>query len=406
MLHPGNKDGYLTSMKLIRIWHAGSFKPIMPNAAKSLSLFAGFALCAGIAHASNTDYVSNQSSSLSSTFAFTSFSTPGSSDAVTFDSGDVTTWSWTALNDSFTMNSSTFGSINLNKWNSTISLNSDGSANTNSNTITLTSSSAISTTNVALNIGNLNVSPSSGSAASFNLLNPLTITGALGTAAGASTTITVNDSGALNLIGSSNAGSTSTGKVNLTFQNNTSFTLGNNSAKTFGLLTINGNTSLTQDNNGAASSVNNPNNNSAFALTSSSQATFTGGLSIAAGDTLTIYGWQGTKLGGTSSGEQLLFGNTGLVTGQEVKDVVFDLSSNTAGPTGSTYDSTKGSQYDYGEWIVDPNNSGLDELVPYAAVPEPKTILAALVILGAVAYRERRRFSFVRSVFSKPENCL
>ena len=119
------------------------------------------------------------------------------------------------------------------------------------------------------------------------------------------------------------------------------------------------------------------------------------------GSPIVIYGWQGAELGDAGHGPQILWPAAGLVTGKEITDVVFDLSANKRGPTGSSYDPTGGPHDDYAEWIVDPKNSHLDELVPYAAVPEPTTILAALALLGAVAYGERRRLACLFARFSK-----
>jgi hypothetical protein len=118
--------------------------------------------------------------------------------------------------------------------------------------------------------------------------------------------------------------------------------------------------------------------------------TFTGALTIASGAELFIRGWQG-NLGMSGTQGQLFFANVGQSLGTELNSVVFELATNLAGPTATTYDPTDGANYDYGEWITDPNNTALDELVPYAAVPEPTTILAGLILVGVVARRERQR---------------
>ena len=373
-----------------------------------LAAALGLGLTLGVVKAQTSFDISNQSSDLDLATSWTPPESDGSTpppegdNGAVWDSNSVTTASSVPLIDSFTSSTGTLGSISLNKWNSTVMINSNGSTDTNSSAVTLIGNPSISTTAVGLDIGNLNIDPSSSGGSTFNLDNQLTITGALGTAQGSNTTVTVNDGGPLNLIGSSNAGSVAgtSGQVNLNFQNHSNVTLGNNTNKTFGELTINGNTSLTQDNVSAVS-ANNLNNESAFALTAKSQATFTGGLNITSGNTLTIYGWQGVALGGTSSDEQLLFNpvdaTTGLtnVLGVELTNVLFDLTTNEAGPTTSPYDPSAGAQYDYGEWIVDPNNSSLDELVPYAAVPEPASVFGALALLGLLVYRERRRFAFL-----------
>lgn len=407
----------MTPMKLIKPWHAGSFRSFMPTPTQYLAIALGLGISFGAAKAQTSFDVSNQSGNLGLSTSWTPAHSggqtppPSGNDGAVWDSNSVTTINQPLI-DSFTSGSGTLGSITLNKWVGTVLINTNGAAPNPTSLVTLVGNPAINTTSVGLDIGNLNIDPLVNSGATFNLDNQMTVTGALGTSIGNNTTITVNDGGPLNLIGQSNAGATNgatSGKVNLTFQNNSNLTLGNNSTKSFGELTINGNTSLTQDNFSAVSN-NNKNNNTDFAITTKTQATFTGGLNIEAGR-LTIYGWQGPALGATSSGEQLLFSNVDpntslpLVTGVALTDVIFDLATNQAGPTGSPFDPADGSQYDYGMWITDPSNSSLDELVPYACVPEPASILGALVLLGALVYRERRRLAAF-GFYSQPENCL
>jgi hypothetical protein len=389
-----------------------------------VSLSAGLALTLGTAAAQTFD-VNNTDTNLSDAGAWTPQNSngqnapPNASGGAVFDQNEATNPS--NLNFNFTTSSSTaWNSIETTTWTdltglpvaNTVFINSGLLAPSNSNVLTITgSSTGITTENAALTIGNLNVDPELGpianqSATTFDLQSALTITGALGTAKGNSTTVIVNDGGPLNLVGNSNSGSIKTnggqtsGNVNLSFQNNSAITLGGNQTQTFGQLTINGNTTLNED---FASSSTTAFNNQLYAISTKTQETFTGGLNITNG-TLTIYGWQGPQLGATSSGGQLLFDNAGntLALGTEVKNVIFDLASNQAGPTGSNYVSP-GSNLDYGEWIADPLNSSLDELVPYDCVPEPATVFAGVALLSALAWRERRRLA---DLFTPSQDCI
>jgi hypothetical protein len=384
-------------MKLTHSWHAGSFRLNMPST--FLTVIAALTLTVGVAQAQSAFDISNQDSVLTNSDAWTpsNGAPPGTHDTATWDSHDVTTGYGTSLKDNFTTAyNTTWGSIAINSWNGPISINT-----TNSYILTLTGNPVVNTTGTALSIGNLDIDPSSGSGASLDLVNSLTITKALGTAAGTTTNVTVDDGGPLNLIGNSNAGQVSTGIVNLAFQNNSNFSFGNNTAQTFGKLTVtNDNTTLTLDYNAKAYSYFGTGN----AITAKTAETFTGALTINSGAKLTIDGWQG-QLGHSGTDAELFFANTGQSLDTEVKDVAFDLATNQAGPTGSTYDSVDGSSYDYGMWITDPSNSSLYELVPYAAVPEPKTILAGLALLGALGWRERRRLTVLHSrLFPQPES--
>jgi hypothetical protein len=403
-------------MKSTPSWRKGCYQLIVPNTALFLSMSAGLVLTLGTAKAQTFD-VNNKDTNLTDSGAWTPSTSngktapPDATGGAVWDQSQATNPS--NLNANFTTapSNTEWNSIEVTNWNdsahtsdgsNTVLINTSATAPINSNTITLTgSSTAISTQNAGLDIGNLNIDPelvSGASSATFNLQKQLTITGALGTAVGNSTTVIVNNGGPLNLVGDSNSGSIlnfpgqTSGNVNLAFQNNSAFTLGNNHTQTFGQLVINGNTSLNEDFNSNSTQAF---NNKAFAITTKTQETFTGGLAFTSPNyTLTIYGWQGPQLGATSSAGQLLFNNdnNSLPLGTEVTNVIFDLAGNQAGPTTSNIISA-GSVYDYGEWIADPNNSGLDELVPYAVVPEPSTILAGMILVGALVWRERRRLA-------------
>ena len=413
-------------MKSTSLWRKGCSYPFMPKTGTILSLVAGLALGAGTVRAQTFD-VNNTDSNLTDAGAWTPSMSNGKSAPPDFSGGAV--WDQNeATNPSnlmanfTTAGATTWNSIEVTNWNNaahtttganTVLINTSATAPSNSNVLTLTgASTSISTQNAGLDIGNLNIDPELGpvagqSSATFNLQKQVTITGALGTAVGNSTTVIVNDGGPLNLVGDSNAGSIlnipgqTSGNVNLTFQNNSALTLGNNHTQTFGQLTINGNTTLNEDFNSASTVAG---NNSAFAITHKTQETFTGGLAFtSASYKLTIYGWQGPALGETSTAGQLLFNNYSdtLPLDTEITDVIFDLTGNQVGPTGSNY-VTPGSSLDYGMWIADPSNSSLDELVPYAVVPEPATIFGGLILLGALAWRERQRWAHL----FESKNCL
>lgn len=130
---------------------------------------------------------------------------------------------------------------------------------------------------------------------------------------------------------------------------------------------------------------------------------------------LTVYGWQGqigdTNVGGTGGtyGHLLFASATGdtsvLPTDGIVYSVIFDLSDNANGATSTTTNSVGGTfipdfsadgllaNQDYGEWIAS-SIPGYFELVPYyGPVPEPKTILAGLALLGVLCWYERRRLN-------------
>jgi len=271
-------------------------------------------------------------------------------------------------------------------------------------------------------IGNVQLAPTDGAnGTTFDVAQSVTFTGALETSNLSSTGVVVTVSGApgdpnsnLNFIGNSSSGviTGTSGLVSLEFQNNANLAIGGTNAQTFSTLTVNETTTtLTLDNASGASS-HNYNNDTTHAITATTAETFTGGLVINSGDKLVVDGWQGVALGGTGSKGQLFFSNDGntLPLGTEVTNVIFDLTANAAGPTTSPYDpgtgTLEGSEYDYGEWIADPNNSSLDELVPYAMVPEPATILGGLALLGTLVWRERRRLAALHGqFFAQPSTC-
>ena len=182
-------------------------------------------------------------------------------------------------------------------------------------------------------------------------------------------------------------------KTNITCQAPGAITIGNNLNQSFGCLTVNGNTSITEDCQSLGSQFN---NNAACAITQKSLECFTGGLNINSG-CLNINGWQG-NLGQSSNCGQLLFANTGQTLNCEVKNVIFDLTGNTVCKSDTCNYVTPGSCVDYGEWICDPNNNSLCELVPYDCVPEPKTTIAGIALVAFLLFRERSRLArfFVR----------
>ena len=412
-------------MNSIPTWRTGCYQLFMPN---PVLLTVGLILSLGASQAQAgpggpSGYtVSNADADLSNADAWTpTFSAPpDATQSATWDDTTPTVQSSTGGNSSLDLDTfytsqslQSASSINIVHWNGTVMINTSGTAPTNSNVVNLTGNPAINTTGGGLDMGNLQVTPANGQSSTFALNNQLTITGALTTTAGDTTSITVQDSAPLNLVGSSNSGvaTQTTGRVNLTESDGSTITLGNNqgnganSKSTFGQLTVIGNTTLTED---YASSTTTPSagngfNNPAFAITQKTQFTFTGGLTFEQNTpnstpTLTINGWQGTP--GTSSvGGQLLFSNTDIPASElntEITDVLFDLAGNNNGTKISPISVTgESSAYDYGEWITDISNPSLYELVPYAAVPEPKTVLAGLALLSLLGWRERRRLAGV-----------
>ena len=163
----------------------------------------------------------------------------------------------------------------------------------------------------------------------------------------ASSAVTVNSGGTL-LLGSNNQINNA---ANLTLNNgilSTGETVGY--SETLGTLTMSGSSSI--DLGTAAHMLN-------FANSSALSGSWSG--------TLTIYGWTGLPATSGTSG-QIFFGNnvSGLTSGQ-LSMVSFDGF----GP---------------GAMLL---SSG--ELVP-VAVPEAEVVLAALLLLGAVAWRERKSF--------------
>jgi hypothetical protein len=89
-------------------------------------------------------------------------------------------------------------------------------------------------------------------------------------------------------------------------------------------------------------------------------------LSITTGVALTINNWLGT--GGTSgTGDKIFVGNSITYSDAQLAQISF-----TGFGTGAT-------------------QIGFGEIVPLSAVPEPSTIVGALLLAGFVGYRERRR---------------
>jgi hypothetical protein len=379
-------------MNNLRTWHKGSFGSIMPRVQIAAILLGALAIASparaqfGLDLGDLLGNLGNLGNILDPTPSSTT--TPF---CVVNDSGigQVATWnsaipSLSPLTSIFNEGSQTWNGISVQSWTSPVSLN----CNTNSQISLTGTCPVVSTLGAALNIGNLCVSSSTNNCL-FNLANSLNIDGDFCGKSGTTSTVTCTQGGLLNLLGNCNAGTTAQGLINLCLQNNCGVTLGNNNCQTFGQLTI----------DSACSTLNL--GCTGAGITTKTCETFTGGLNINSGSLLCINGWQGS-LGKSGACGELFFANVGQALNCEVTNCVFDLATNQCGVTCTNYVANN-CDLDYGMWITCPTNSCLCELVPYCCVPEPKTILAGLALLGAICWVERRRLAALRDrLFAQP----
>jgi hypothetical protein len=396
------------ALTLSGIWRKNCSNLFMSKVSILLLLVASLLLTSGNVKAVNpTDFVYGNNADLSNPAAYIGGAYPlPTQDVGWYKHASGIYNGGVGLQDSFTFNTSTannFTSLTLTSWDNDVTISGANITLTGANNQINTGSS----NNMIIN-NNLIVD-SGTNVESWTLTDELTLNGTVTSGTGLQT-VTINGAGqafvSLDMNGSSN-------DPNVSFAlNGVQVVISN--AETFG------NLSLIQSSTVALGGI-----------TSSKVIQFDGGFSPGS-STLTITGWQG-QIGNSGGGvdAKLYFANTipGVTPYAPttplygiVFDVVFDLSTNTNGSsfigqsvgggpaipnfygfaTGNPDQPTMNSNDDFGEWIIGP--SGFAELVPYfGAVPEPKTVIAGLALLGLLAWRERRRLgAFCAELFPSP----